>query len=95
MITRSRVPAGHPRCRETPVLIWHERSLQYKRVKIRPNQPTTPRANLRVMVGCYWFFVFYYRGGLWRIYAHFPCETGFVVVATAADRALETETTVL
>jgi len=32
--------------------------------------------------------------GLWHIYAHFPCETGFVVVATAAYRALDTETTV-
>jgi len=30
---------------------------------------------------------------LW-LHAHFPCETGFVVVATAAYRALETETTV-
>ena len=28
------------------------------------------------------------------VYAHFPCETGFVVVAMAAYRALETETTV-
>jgi len=32
--------------------------------------------------------------GLWHIYAHFACETGFVVIATAAYRALETETTV-
>jgi len=28
------------------------------------------------------------------LYAHFPCETGFVVVATTAYRAVETETTV-
>jgi len=27
-------------------------------------------------------------------HAHFPCETGFVVVATTAYMALETETTV-
>ena len=32
--------------------------------------------------------------GLWRIYAHYPCETGFAVEATAAYRALETETSV-
>ena len=31
--------------------------------------------------------------GLWR-HAQFPCETGFVVVATTAYMAQETETTV-
>ena len=35
----------------------------------------------------------YYKPGLWR-HSHFPCETGFAVVATTAYRALETETTV-